>query len=160
MRKNNEAKIEYWGAPVATLAQEEVFSFNTTLCFGCLKILSFFTGFLSRTFMIHRTVGEGRGYFLRSSLLLPLASKILKHQPGDYYRALTSVYSQQPDSTWEPLLSKRKSLTTKLRTLRIIKYCVDVPNTPFCTNLNRTLSGQTLSKAFEIKTYCIFIYFI
>ena len=39
----------------------------------------------------------------------------LRHQPRDYCRKLTSACSQQQDSNREPLVSKRKSLTTKLR---------------------------------------------
>ena len=92
--------------------------------FGCwilksfsMKIKSFFfffyLGFLSRTFTIHGTAGKGGGYLFNSSLPLPLASQTLRHYPGDYSRELTSAHSWQPDSNWEPLVSKRKSLTTK-----------------------------------------------
>ena len=35
--------------------------------------------FLSQTFMIHRTAGEGGGYFFNTSLLLPPASQALRH---------------------------------------------------------------------------------
>ena len=41
----------------------------------------------------------------------------LPNQPGDYCRELTSAHSLQPDSNQEPLVSQRKSLTTKLRAL-------------------------------------------
>ena len=34
--------------------------------------------------------------------------------PGNYCRGLTSTHSQQADSNQEPLVSERKSLTTKL----------------------------------------------
>ena len=47
-----------------------------------LKLLWFFflyLGFLSRTFTIHRTAGEGGGYFFKSALPLPPASKTLRH---------------------------------------------------------------------------------
>ena len=37
----------------------------------------FYLGFLSRTFTIHGTVGEGRGYFFKSPLPLLLASQTL-----------------------------------------------------------------------------------
>ena len=62
---------------------------------------------------------KGRGgHFINSSLPLATASQTLRHQPGDYCRVLTSAHSQQFDSNWEPLVSKRKSLTTKLCALK------------------------------------------
>ena len=39
----------------------------------------FYLGFLSRTFTIHRTAGEGGGYLFNSSLPLPPASQTLRH---------------------------------------------------------------------------------
>ena len=72
-------------------------------------------GFLSRTFTIHRTAGEGGGYLFKSSLPLPLSSQTLRHQSGDYCRELTSAHSQNPDSNQELLVTECKSLTTKLR---------------------------------------------
>ena len=77
----------------------------------------FYLGFLSRTFTIQETAGEGGGYLFNSSLPFTPASQTLRHQPGVYCRELTSVHSQQPDSNQEPLISERKSLTTKLRVL-------------------------------------------
>ena len=71
----------------------------------------FYLGFLSRTFTIHETAGEGGGYLFNSSLPLRPASQTLRYQPGDYCRELTSAHSWQPDSNWEPLISERKSLT-------------------------------------------------
>ena len=59
----------------------------------------------------------GRGHFFNSSLPLQPASQTLRHQLGDYCTELTSAHSQQPDSNREPLVSERKSLPTKLRTL-------------------------------------------
>ena len=38
----------------------------------------FYLGFLSRTFTIHRTAGEGGGYFFKSSLPLPPASQTIR----------------------------------------------------------------------------------
>ena len=67
-------------------------------------IFFFYLGFLSRTFTNLRTAGEGGGHFFNSSLPLPPASQTLRHQPGDYCRALTSAHSQQPDSNLEPLV--------------------------------------------------------
>ena len=78
---------------------------------------SVYLGFLSRTFTIHRTAGEGGGYLFNSSLPLPPASQTLRHQPGDYCRELTSAHHQQPHSNRGPLVSKRKSLITKVRAL-------------------------------------------
>ena len=50
---------------------------------GCVIFLFFFfffyLGFLSRTFTIHGTAGEGGGYLLNSSLPLPPASQTLRH---------------------------------------------------------------------------------
>ena len=80
-----------------------------------------YLGFLSRTFTIHRTAAQdNRGYLFNSSLPLRPASQTLRHQPGDYCRELTSAHNQQPDSNREPQVSKRKSLTTKLRALTSI----------------------------------------
>ena len=55
-------------------------------CFpDCWKVSSlvsvssfFYLGFISRTFTIHRTAGEGGGYLLNSSLPLPPASQTLR----------------------------------------------------------------------------------
>ena len=86
-----------------------------------LFVLSFFfyLSFVSRTFTNHWTAREGGGHSINSSLPLPPASQTLRHQPGDYCRELTSAHSQQPHSNREPLVSERKSLTTKLRALFI-----------------------------------------
>ena len=81
----------------------------------------FYEDFLSRTLMNHRTAGEGGAHFINSSLPFPPASQTLRHQPCDYCRELTSVHNPQPDSNREPLVSERKSLTTKLLALMDIK---------------------------------------
>ena len=39
----------------------------------------FYLGFLSQTFTIHGTAGEGGGYLFNSSLPLPPASRALRH---------------------------------------------------------------------------------
>ena len=80
-----------------------------------LKLPFSYLGFLSRIFTNHRTVGEGGGYFFKSSLLLPPTSQTLRHQAGNYCRELTSAHSQQLASHRETLVSD--SLTTKLRAL-------------------------------------------
>ena len=61
------------------------------------ETLFFYLSFLSQTFAIRRTAGEGRGYFLNSSLPLPLAPQTLRHYWGDYCRELISTRSWQPD---------------------------------------------------------------
>ena len=81
------------------------------------RLLFFYLGFVLRTFTNHWTAGEGGGHFFNSSLPPPPASQTLRHQPGDYCRELISAHSQQSDSNREPLVSKRKSLTTMLRAL-------------------------------------------
>ena len=73
----------------------------------------FYLGFLSRTFTIHGTAGEGGGYLFNSSLPLPPTSWTLRHQPGDYCRELTFAHNWQPDSNQEPLVSERKSLISE-----------------------------------------------
>ena len=75
--------------------------------------LFFLSGYLLRTFMIHRTAGEGEGYLFNTSLQLPPASQTLRHQLDDYCRELNSTHSQQPDSNREPLVSDPQSLTAK-----------------------------------------------
>ena len=78
----------------------------------------FYLDFISRTRTIHRTAGEGGGYFFNSSVPLPPASQTLRHWPGNYCRQLISAHSKLPDSNRERLISKDKSLTTKRRTLK------------------------------------------
>ena len=80
----------------------------------------FYLGFLPRPFTNHRTAREGGGYSFNSSLPLPPASQTLRHSPGDYCRELTSARSWQPNSNREPLVSERKSLTTKLHTPKLL----------------------------------------
>ena len=59
---------------------------------------------------------RGRGSLLfDSSLPLPPASQIVRHQLGSYCKELTSVSSQQTDSNRESLIFERKSLSAKLR---------------------------------------------
>ena len=49
--------------------------------YGVNKFFFFFLnlGFLSQTFTIHGTAGEGGGYLFNSSLPLPPASQTLRH---------------------------------------------------------------------------------
>ena len=53
--------------------------FTNSLPLLLCKTHFFHLGFFSRTFAVHRTAGEGEGYFCRSSLPLPPASKALRH---------------------------------------------------------------------------------
>ena len=65
---------------------------------------------------IHDSQGssEREGYLFYCCPPLPPGSRTLRHWPGNYCRGITSTHSQQADSNWEPLVSERKSLTTKL----------------------------------------------
>ena len=83
------------------------------------EMFFFYVGFLSRRFTNHRTAGDGGGHSINSSLPLPPALQTLRHYPGNYCRELTSAHSQQLDSNYEPLVSKRKLLTTTLRALDV-----------------------------------------
>ena len=59
--------------------------FSYQRAYICLVILHdnffffFYLGFLSRTFTIHGTAGEGGGYLFNSSLPLPPASQTLRY---------------------------------------------------------------------------------
>ena len=64
----------------------------------------FYLAFLSQIFIIHRTAGEGRGYFLISFLPLPPAPQTLRYQLGYCCRELTSVHSWQPQLNMDPLV--------------------------------------------------------
>ena len=123
----------------------------------------FYLDFLSRTFANHRTAGEGGGHFCNSSLLLPPASRALRHWPGDYCRELTFAHSWQPDSNREPLVSERKSLTTKLRALRqcmpfwlqfLLTYFQTQKNLPIFTTFDwRTKSAKKFFENNEKKIF-------
>ena len=78
----------------------------------------FYLDFLSRPFTNQGTAGKRGGYLFNSSQPFPPASQRLRHWPGNYCRELTSAHGKQPDSNQEPLVSERKSLTTKLRALQ------------------------------------------
>ena len=73
----------------------------------------FYLGFLSRTFTIRRTQVDRRDN--KSSSLSPLYLFHALHRLLDINRVII-VESQQPSSSWEPLISERKSPTTKLCT--------------------------------------------
>ena len=66
--------------------------------------------------------GKRKGISFNSFLPLPPALQTLIHQPGVYCKELTSAHSQQPESNREPLVAKRKSLTTKLAAFKSSLY--------------------------------------
>ena len=68
--------------------------------------------FSSRAFTTYRTAGEGQA-ISATPLYHFYPSQTLRHSPGNYCGDLASAHIQQPDSNREPLVSERKSLTTK-----------------------------------------------
>ena len=98
------------------------------LFFVLLLLFFFYLDFLSRTFTIHRTAGEGASNLFKSSLPLPPASQTLRRQLGDYCRKFTSAHSQQSRSNREHLVSEHKPLSTTLPAIVFIKYSPDVSN--------------------------------
>ena len=58
-------------------AYEDVCDVKTFYKCTYFNVIFFYLGFLSRTFMIHRTTGEGGGYLFNSSLPLPPLHRIL-----------------------------------------------------------------------------------
>ena len=90
------------------------FCFTSALVELFTPLLLFFLSgfFFTNTHDSQDSRGRG-GFLFNSSLPLSPASKTLRYQLGDYCRELTSAQSQQPDSNREPLVSERKSLTTK-----------------------------------------------
>ena len=90
-----------------------------------LNACFFFLSGFSFTNIHYLQDSRGRGgYLFNSSLPLPPASQTLRYQPGDYCRELTSAHSQQPHSNREPLVSERKSLTTKLMYIIFLQIMV------------------------------------
>ena len=69
-------QLELTGLPGVTLKHLHILGRRHSL----LGVFSFFyLAFLARTFMIHRTAGEGGGYLFNSSVPLPPASQTLTH---------------------------------------------------------------------------------
>ena len=77
----------------------------------------FYLDFISRTFTIHRAARDRGGHCFKSSLPLLPASLTLRHQSGNFCKELTYSHTGLSNSNREFLVSKRKSLTTKLRDL-------------------------------------------
>ena len=88
---------------------------------------------------------RGGGYLFNSSLPLLPASQTPRHWPGDYCTELTCAHSQQPDLNREPLISERKSLTTKLRALVLVQSntCLQIVNS---TNRSNSLKDKYKKK--------------
>ena len=66
------------------LVNDLYFRFLTNCFTDFWTTFLFYLGSLSWTFMIHRTAEEEGGYLFYSSLALPHASQIIRHQHGDY----------------------------------------------------------------------------
>ena len=118
--KNGELNTEIVSAILNTKTLKMIIDVQVFFCFCCFLFFFFYMAFLSQTFMMYRTAGEGGGYLFNSSLPLPPTSQTLRHQLGDYCREFTFAHSQQQDSNWEPLVSKLKLPTTKLRALKSV----------------------------------------
>ena len=100
---------------------QNISKFSLMFLFFFFFFFFFYLGFPSRTFTIYRAAGEGGGYLFNSSQPLPPTSQAFRHQQGNYCREFISAHSLQPDSNRERLVSKRKSLFTKLRALKTTK---------------------------------------
>ena len=83
---------------------------------NCFIFFFFLSGFSFTTIHESRNcrAEEGGGHFFNSSLPLSPASQTVRNQAGDYCRELNCAYRLQPDSNRKPLVTKHKSLTTKL----------------------------------------------
>ena len=92
LESNNLNRDSTHGLALADIGIFFRYSFSHIYLDGYKFPVSFFfyLGFLSRTFMINRTAGEGGGYFFRSSLPLPPVSQTLRYWPCDYCSELTS----------------------------------------------------------------------
>ena len=64
---------------------------------------------------------QGQREAISTFLPIPPASQTLRHQSSNYCREITSVQSQQLGSNQESQVSERKPLTTKLRSLKLVK---------------------------------------
>ena len=106
-----------------TDAEDFMFDFDI-ICLAAEKLDFFFSIWV----FFHEHSLFTSGYLFNFSLPLPPASQTLRHQAGDYCRQLTSAHSQQPKSNREPLVSKRKSLTTKLYAINLLIIFLSVYN--------------------------------
>ena len=86
------------------------FAFKSSIFKLQKEVFFFYLGFLSCTFTIHRTAGEGGGSLFNSSVPLPPVSQTLRHQPGDYCRELTSAHIASSQTLTVNLWFPRKSL--------------------------------------------------
>ena len=89
--------------------------------------------------------------FFNSSVPPSQPSQALIHQPDDYFRESSRLHiSQQPESNWEPLVSDRKSLTTKLFPNSYVNENTFFLNTLDCCFIQACLYSLV---------YCITVYF-
>ena len=97
--------------------------FNTSFCARDHKANQAISIFFSIWVLFHEhsritgLQGKGEGIQLTPHYHFHLFTDI-QTLAGQLLQRLTSAHSQQPDSNLEPLVSKRKSLTTKLRALK------------------------------------------
>ena len=69
-----------------------------------------YLGFLSQTFTIHRTAGEGDGYLFNSSLPLPLASQTLRYQPAITEESSSLHIASRRTRLWKPCMVQYKQI--------------------------------------------------
>ena len=137
---NPQKRTRYMLKEFVFLSSNMVFKFQM-----CIGGFFFYLDFLSVTLAIQRAAGKVGGYFFNSSLPLPFASQTFRYQRDNYCRQLTSAYSQQPDSNWEPLFSEHKSLIAKLRDFSmkcvvkmfVVTLCHLVATKRSCVYLNK-----------------------
>ena len=91
---------------------------NLGLKFGT-EFFFFYLGFLSRTFTIDRVVDKRENYFFNSFLQRPTVLQTLRHQPGDYFRRLTSPHSEKLESTRELFVSVAASFSVLTLQLKL-----------------------------------------
>ena len=132
------------GGPYHTETSPLIYSANQSTGFSLY--IFFYLEFLSRTFTIHRTAVEEGGYFFNSSLPL---SPACRHLDTGQWLLQGAYLCAQPDSNQEPLVSERKSLTTKLRPLWFLydkELCHERANRVLNTSLIPALkvSGNSL----------------
>ena len=129
---------------------EKCFRQNKSIGGGC-KLFFFYLVFVSRTFTNHRTTRKEGGYSINSSLPLPPASQ---NRYLDISRAITAESSplhiaSNQTRTGKPLVSERKSLTTKLH-LQILNFYLVFFHSQTCGDK----PNSTLSEKFgEIKPF-------
>ena len=83
----------------------------------------FYLGFLSRTFTIHRTVGEGGGHLFNSSPSLPLASQTISRAiTGESSPLNISCSQTRTGNLWFSSASRKP-----MKILTDFQVCIGVP---------------------------------